>query len=83
MNPLKVRVAFSKPAHAARAQIGQPGANHAAFTAKPNSYHVHSTLRVTPSTSPCPTLSVDAEPARQRTETFCIVHSNNVIKSAL
>ena len=41
------------------------------FTAKPSSYHVHSTLQVTPPTFLCPTLSVNAEPARL----FCAVHS--------
>ena len=46
-----VRVAFSKPSHAARARIRPPGANHDPFTLKPSSYHVHSTLRVTPPTS--------------------------------
>ena len=63
-----VRVAFSKPSHAARVRIGLPGANHDPFTAKPSSCHVHVTLRVTPPISPCPTLSADAEPACQHAE---------------
>ena len=45
---LKVRVAFSKPAHAARVRTSPPGANHSPFTAKPSSCHAHSTLRVYP-----------------------------------
>ena len=53
---------FSKPVHAVRAGGGHPGANHGLFKAKPSSHHVHSTLRLTPPTSPCPTLSADAEP---------------------
>ena len=65
-----MREAFSKPAHAARPRVGPPGANHGPFAAKPSSCHVHSTLRVTPPTSPCATLSADAEPARQRAETI-------------
>ena len=62
-------VALSRPGHAARVRSGQPSANHVAFTAKPNSCHVYSTLPVTLPTSPCPTLSADAEPARHRAET--------------
>ena len=62
----KVRVEFSKPVHAVRAWGGPPGTNHGLFKAKPSSHHVHSTLPVTPPTSPCPTLSTDAEPARKR-----------------
>ena len=37
--------------------------NHGALTAKLSSHHMHVTLWVTPPTSPCPTLSADAEPA--------------------
>ena len=66
----KVRVVFSKPVHAVRAWGGPPGTNHGLFKAKPSSHHVHSTLPVTPPTSPCPTLSADAEPARKRAETI-------------
>ena len=57
----KVRVVFSKPVHAVRAWGDPPGTNHGLFKAKPSSHHVHSTLSVTPPTSPCPTLSADAE----------------------
>ena len=35
-----MRVAFSKPVHAAKVKISQPSANHGPFTAKPNSCHV-------------------------------------------
>ena len=66
----KVRVVFSKPVHAVRPWGGPPGANHGLFKAKTSSHHVHSTLSVTPPTSPCPTLSADAESARKRTETI-------------
>ena len=52
---------FSKPVHAIRAWVGPLGTNHGLFKAKPSSHHVHSTLPVTPPTSPCPTLSADAE----------------------
>ena len=56
-----------------RVRICPPSANHGPFTAKPSSCHVHSTLQVTPPTSPCPTLSATAEPARQHTEIiFCV-----------
>ena len=65
--PYKVRVVFSKHVHALRARGGQPGPNHDSFTAKPSSHHVHVTLRVTPPTSPCPTLSADAELVRKCT----------------
>ena len=51
-------------------RIGPLGANHGSFTAKPSSHHVHSTLPVTPPTSPCPTLSADAETAHKRAETL-------------
>ena len=40
----QVRVAFSKPVHAARARVGPPGPNHGAETAKPSSHHVHVTM---------------------------------------
>ena len=63
-------VVFSKPVHAVRAWGGPAGTNHGLFKAKPSSHHVHSTLPVTPPTSPCPTLSAHAEPARKRTETI-------------
>ena len=66
----KVRIVFSKPVHAVRAWGGPPGTNHGLFKAKPSSHHVHSTLPVTPPTSPCPTLSADAEPARKHAETI-------------
>jgi len=61
---------FSKPVHAVRAWGGPPGTNHGLFKAKPSSHHVHNTLPVTPPTSPCPTLSADAETARKRAETI-------------
>ena len=48
----KVRVMFSKPVHAVRAGGGPPGTNHGLFKAKPSSYHVHSTLPVTPAHLP-------------------------------
>ena len=38
--------------------------NHVALTAKFSSHHVHFTLRVTPPTIPCPTLSADAKAAQ-------------------
>ena len=60
MNPYKVRVVLSKPTHAARTEFSPPSANHSPFEAKHSSRFVHSTLRVTPLTSPCPTLSADA-----------------------
>ena len=44
------------------------------FKSKPSSQHVYSTLPVTPLTSPCPTLSADAEPAR-RDYLFCAARS--------
>ena len=69
----KVRVVLSKPVHAIRAWGGPSGTDHGLFKAKPSSHHVHSTLRVIPPTSPCPTLSADAEPVRKRTETNCDV----------
>ena len=68
--PHKVRVVFSKPVHAVRVRGGPPGPNHDSFTAKPSSHHVHSTLRVTLPTSPCPTLSGDAELTRKCAETI-------------
>ena len=55
--------------------VGSP--NVGTFTAKPSGCHVHSTLRVTPPTSPCPTLSADAEPTRKCAESIfsvqCVV----------
>ena len=72
----KVRVVFSKPVHAVRVWRGPPGTNHGLFKAKPSSHHVHSTLRMIPPTSPCPTISADAEPACKRAATiFCAVRS--------
>ena len=72
-----MRVAFSKPAHAARMRIDPPNANHGFFTAKPSSCHLHVTLWVTPPTSPCPTLSADAEAGCHHAETIfsaqCVV----------
>ena len=45
LKPLyKVRVAFSKAVHAARARAGPPGTNHGTFIAKPSGHHVHVTL---------------------------------------
>ena len=67
----KVRVVFSKPVHAVRLWGCPPGTNHGLFKAKPSSHHVHSTLPVTPPTSPCPTLSADAEPARKQCAVLC------------
>ena len=61
MNPYKVRGVLSKPTHAARTEFSPPSANHSPFEAKHSSRFVHSTLWVTPLTSPCPTLSADAE----------------------
>ena len=52
----KVRAVFSKPVHAVSAWAGSLGTNHDLFKAKPSSHHVHSTLWMTPPTSPCPTL---------------------------
>ena len=54
--PYKVRVAFSKPVHAARARIGPHGPNHGTLTAKPSSHHVLVTVWVTPPMSSCPHL---------------------------
>ena len=64
-------------------RIGQPGANYATFTAKPNSCHVHSTLWVTPPSSPCSTLSVDAEPARQHAEIIFYAQCADIIEGVL
>ena len=77
MNRLQDESCVSKPAHAARARIGPHSANHDTLTAKPSSHHVHVTLWVTPPTSPCPTLSANAEPARvvRRDYLFCAVRS--------
>ena len=72
INPL--RVVFCKPVHAVRARGGPPGTNHGPFTAKPSCHHVYVTLWVTPPTSPCPTLSADAEPARKCTEIIFSAH---------
>ena len=68
--PQKVRVAFSMPVHATRVRIGSLSANHGSFIAKPGSCHVHSTLRVTPPTSPCLTLSPHTEPVCQHAVTI-------------
>ena len=51
----KVRVLFSISSFMQPVRIGPPSANQFLFTAKPSGYHVHSTLWVTPPTSPCPT----------------------------
>ena len=67
--PYKMRLVFCKLVHAVRVRSALPGLNHDSFTAKPSSHHVH----VTPPTSPCPTLSVNAEPERKCAETiFCV-----------
>ena len=58
INPL--RVVFCKLVHALRARGGPPGPNHGPFTAKPSSHHVYVTLRATPPTTSCPSLSADA-----------------------
>ena len=47
--------------------LSQP--SHYSFIAKPSSHHMHVTLWVTPPTSPCPTLSADAEPGGKHMET--------------
>ena len=60
----------SEPIHAARARVGPPSANYGLFRTKPSSCHVHSTLQLTLPTSPCPTLSADAELACKHTETI-------------
>ena len=70
----RLRVVFCKPVHALRARGGPPSPNHDPFTAKPSSHHVHVTVRVTPPTSLCPTLSADAEPARKCTEIIFSAH---------
>ena len=58
--------------------------NHGLFKAKPSSHYVHSTLRIPPPTSPCPTLSADAESAHKRTETIfsvqCAVWYNQKLR---
>ena len=55
LNPLKVKVAFSKPVHVARVRTGPLCANQGLYIAKPISCYVHSTLWVTPPTFLCPT----------------------------
>ena len=65
--PEKVTAVFSRSVHATRARIGPPNPNN---LLQPSSHHVHVTLRVATPTTPCPTLSTDAEPACQRTETI-------------
>ena len=67
--PCKVRVAFSKPVHAARERIGPPGTNYGTFTSKPSSY-----LQVAQPASLCPTLSADAELACKCIETIFSAH---------
>ena len=69
MNPKNVRLAFSMLSHVARVRINSLPTMALAFTAKSWSCHVHSTLRLTPSTTPCPTYSADAELAWQHAET--------------
>lgn len=61
--PCKVKVIL---VYTARARIGPPSANHGPFTASPSSYHLHSSLQVTPPSSPCPTISADTEPLPKR-----------------
>ena len=68
----KVRVAFSKPVHAARARIGPPSRIYGTLAAKPSSYHVRVTLQATPPTSPCPTLS---------TQHFHMQHTETIISA--
>ena len=51
-------------------RIGPSRANHDPFTVKPRGCHVHNTIQVTPPTSPCTTLSADAESARMRPVTI-------------
>ena len=72
--PYKVRAVFSEPICTNKARIGPPSANQGISTDSHNSQHVQVTLRVTPPTSPCPTLSADAEPARKCAETIFSVH---------
>ena len=76
MNHQKVKVEFSRPVRVAKTGTGPLGANDGSYTANSSSCHVHSTLWVIAPTSPCPTLSADAEPAHQRTEyLFCAMRS--------
>ena len=63
-NPLKGMSDVSKPVLAVRVRIGPPGPNHAPFTAKPSSHHVHSNLQVTPPTFPCPMQNLGASAHR-------------------
>ena len=81
-SPYKVRAAFPKPVHAARARVGPSVASHGPFAAKLSSCHVHSNLWVTPLTSPCLTLSVVIEPTRKYSETIFSMQYD-VTKSAL
>jgi len=81
--PLQGEHSVSKPVHAVRVGGGPPGTNHCLFKDKPSSHHVNVTL-CDLSTSPCPTLSADAEPAhkRQRLSFLCSAQCD-VTKSAL
>ena len=74
INPLqdRVRVAFSKPVHAARARGGPPGANHGP---KPSSCHVHSTMWVTPHLSLFHPFCWCRTCASMQRLSFCTVHS--------
>ena len=54
-------------------EVAYPVPTMGPFTAKLRSHHVHVTLQVISPTSPCPTLSVHAEPACKRAETICSV----------
>ena len=73
----KVRVEFSNPIHTVRVRSGPPIPNNDRFIAKPSSHHVHVSLWVTPPTSPCPTISADAEPVHKYSVQY------DVSKSAL
>ena len=61
---------LSKPTHAARTKFSPLSANHGPFAAKPSSCLVHNTLQLTPPTSPCPSLSADAELMCKRADTI-------------
>ena len=70
MKTLQGESSVSKPICANMARIGPPSANQGISTDSHNSQHVEVTLWVTPPTSPCPTLSTDAEPVCKRAETI-------------
>ena len=67
--PYKMRV-FCKPVYEVRARGCPPSPNHDPFTTKSSTHHVHTTLRVTSPTSPCPTLTADAEPTHKHVATI-------------